>query len=99
MSTAFYTVRYRSKLYRDKASLIVEDDRGRRFHFTCHPDHCTLLPLLDEFVTDRDLARLGRCRCRDGYDRAARRILLGIGGNGGGMGCRRAGHAVPPALS
>ena len=78
MSTAFYTIRYRSKLYRDKASLIIEDDRGKRFHFTCHPDHCTLLPLLDEFVTDQDLARLGWQRVEDAepYPMDALRALL-----------------------
>jgi hypothetical protein len=78
MSTAFYTIRYRSTLYRDKASLIIEDDRGKRFHFTCHPDHCTLLPLLDEFVTDQDLARLGWQRVADAepYPLHALRALL-----------------------
>jgi hypothetical protein len=78
MSTTFYTIRYRSKLYHDKASLIIEDDKGKRFHFTCHPDHCTLLPLLDEFVTDQDLGRLGWQRVEDAepYPLDALRALL-----------------------
>ena len=58
MSASCYTIRYRSTLYRDKASLIVEDD-GKRFHVTCHPDHCTLAPLPDASVSEDDLTRLG----------------------------------------
>ncbi len=78
MSTAFYTVRYRSTLYHDKASLIIEDDNGKRFQFTCHPDHCTLLPLLDEVVTESDLTRLGwqRVYHAEPYPLDALRALL-----------------------
>ena len=92
MSTTFYAIRYRSTLYYDKASLILEDEQGKRFHFTCHPDHCTLLPLLDEFTTDRDLARLGWRRVEDGerYPLDALRALL----KGAVLT-----HRLPPALA
>src|SRR4051812_42339769 len=92
MSTTFYTTRYRSTLYHDKASLIIEDDYGKRFHFICHPDHCTLLPLTDESVADQDLSRLGWQRVEDGEPYpldAIRAILKGA----------VISHHLPPSLA
>ena len=78
MSATFYTIRYRSALHHDHARLIIEDETGKRFLFTCHSDACTMLPLLDEFVSERDFARLGWYRVPHGgrYSLDALRALL-----------------------
>ena len=59
MTTASYTIRYRSALHRDSVRLIVEDPAGTPHLFTCHPDHCSLTPLGDEALHEAALVPLG----------------------------------------
>jgi len=59
MSTASYAIRYRSTLHHDSVTLIVEDQDGRYYFFSCRPDHCQLLPMDDAERHPAILRRLG----------------------------------------
>lgn len=59
MSAAYFTIRYRSALHPDSVTLIVEDESGDQYMYSCHPDHCRLTPLKETDLLGSDLPRLG----------------------------------------